>query len=87
MYFVNRNITQHVLQNELENEKSHLCYFTWIVFIELNFTVAFMLIRKTWDGEGMACFQKWGDPSNGEIILKQGGGEGADTPLRTLSKR
>ena len=22
---------------------------TWIVFIELNFTAAFLLIRKTWD--------------------------------------
>ena len=28
-----------------------LCFwFTWIVFIELNFTVAFLLVRKTWDG-------------------------------------
>ena len=27
------------------------CCFTWIVFIELNFTVAFLLIRKTWDHE------------------------------------
>ena len=26
------------------------CWFTWIVFIELNFTVTFLLIRKTWDG-------------------------------------
>ena len=26
------------------------CCFTSIVFIELNFTVAFLLIRKTWDG-------------------------------------
>ena len=25
------------------------CCFTWIAFIELNFTVAFLLIRKTWD--------------------------------------
>ena len=25
------------------------CCFTWIVFIELNFTVAFLLIRKTWN--------------------------------------
>ena len=31
-------------------EKPTLCYcFTWIVFIELDFTVAFLLIRKTWD--------------------------------------
>ena len=26
------------------------CCFTWIVFIELNLTVAFLLIKKTWDG-------------------------------------
>ena len=25
------------------------CCFIWIVFIKLNFTVAFLLIRKTWD--------------------------------------
>ena len=25
------------------------CCFTWIVFTELNLTVAFLLIRKTWD--------------------------------------
>ena len=30
-------------------EKPMLCCFTWIVFIEVNFTVAFLLIRKTWD--------------------------------------
>ena len=29
------------------------CCFTWIVFIELNFTVVFLLIQKTWD-EGFA---------------------------------
>ena len=85
MYFI---IPHMYFRVNLKMKKPTLCCcFTWIVFIELNFTVAFMLIRKTWDGEGMACFQKWGDPSNGEIILKQGGGEGADTPLRTLSKR
>ena len=27
------------------------CYFTWIVFIELYFTVAFLLIRKTWEDQ------------------------------------
>ena len=25
------------------------CCFTWKVFIELNFTVTFLLVRKTWD--------------------------------------
>ena len=55
------------------------CCFTWIVFIELNFTVAFLLIRKTWDDRfagkegGMVNFKKWEDPSNGGMILKLGG--------------
>ena len=26
------------------------CFFTWVVIIKLNFTVAFLLIRKMWDG-------------------------------------
>ena len=30
------------------------CCFTWIVFIEFNFPVAFLLIRKTWDDQ-FAC--------------------------------
>ena len=25
------------------------CCFTWLVFIELNFTVALLLIRENWD--------------------------------------
>ena len=25
------------------------CCFTWIVFIEFNFTVAFLLVKKAWD--------------------------------------
>ena len=33
----------------LEIKKQTLyCCFTWIVVIELNFTVAFLLLRKTW---------------------------------------
>ena len=36
----------------LKMEKPMLCFcFTRIVFIELNFTVAFLLIRKTWDDQ------------------------------------
>ena len=43
-------------------KKPTLCYcFTWIVFIKLNFTVAFLLIRKSWDD---GFFVK--DPRNGE---------------------
>ena len=41
------------------------CCFTWIVFIELNYTVGFLLIKKTWEerllgkvGEGMLDFNE-----------------------------
>ena len=47
----------------LKMEKATFCCcFTWILFIQLNFTVAFLLIRKTWDnvGGGMGDFKKWG---------------------------
>ena len=48
MCFININI---YLTVNLKMKKPTLCCcFTWIVFIELNFTVAFLLIRKTWDG-------------------------------------
>ena len=56
------------------------CCFTWIVFIELNFTVAFMLIRKTWDEGFAGKVGGWGILRNGAIliiggmILKWGGG-------------
>ena len=33
---------------KMKKPRSRGC-FTWIVFIELNLTVAFLLIRKTWD--------------------------------------
>ena len=52
------------------------CCFTWKVFIELNFTVAFLLIRKTWDdrstGEvgGSRILKNEENPSNGRINLK-----------------
>ena len=52
------------------NKPTLCCCFTWIVFIEL--TVAFLLIRKTWDdwlankvGDGDGDFKKYRrDPSN-----------------------
>ena len=55
-------------------EKPTLFCFALIAFIELNVTVAFLLIRKAWDDQftdkswGMGNFKKWGggegDPSN-----------------------
>ena len=48
------------------------CCFGWIVFIELNFIVAFLLIRKTWNDQSAGNVGGWGeilrnegDPSNG----------------------
>ena len=61
-----------------------LCCFTRIVFIKLNFTFAFLLIRKTWDdrfpgkvgggggGGGWKILRNREDPSNGGMILKYG---------------
>ena len=52
------------------------CCFTWIAFIELNFTAAFLLIRKTWRDQsagkagGWGILRNGGDPTNGGMILK-----------------
>ena len=51
------------------NEPTLCCCFSWIVFIELNFTVAFLLIRKTWDDQ-------FGGKVGGRGISKNGGGGG-----------
>ena len=42
-------------------------YFTHIVFIELHFTVAFLLIRKTWN-------DRFAGKVGGWEILRNGGG-------------
>ena len=52
------------------NKPTLFCYFTRIVFIKLEFTVAFLLIRKTWDDRfagkvgGWGILRNGGDPSN-----------------------
>ena len=46
MYFI---IPHMYFRVNLRMKKLTLCCsFTWIVFIKLNFTVALLLIRKTW---------------------------------------
>ena len=50
------------------------CCFTWIVFSELNFTVAFLLIRKTRDDQFTGKVGGWGILRIGWMILKWGGG-------------
>ena len=42
------------------------CHFTWIVFIELNLTIAFLLIRKSWD-------EQFASKKGGRWILRKGG--------------
>ena len=66
MYFININITKHAC-------------FTWIVVSEFNFTVTFLLIRKTWDDRFAG---KVGGilRNGGRVILKWG----VDTPLPTM---
>ena len=56
----------------LKMEKPVLCVcFTWIVFIELNFTVAFLIIRKTWDDRILGNGK---NPSNeGDDFQMEGG--------------
>ena len=56
------------------------CCFAWIVFIELNFTVAFLLIRETWEDRFSSEAKGWQILKNegrgarvlvmGEIVLK-----------------
>ena len=60
-------------------ESRFCCCFRWIVFIEINFTVAFQLIMKTWDNRFVGKIGWWG-------ILRNGVGRGVDTPLRTMNK-
>ena len=50
MYFININITKHVLLSELENEKANVMLLFLhgeLVFIELNFTVAVAKLGMT----------------------------------------
>ena len=62
--------------------KKPICFrcFTWIVFIELNFTDPFLLIRKTWDDQLASKVGEWGilrnggDPSNEGDDFEIGGG-------------
>ena len=60
------------------------CCFTWIVFIDLNFTVAFLLIRNTWDdwfaGKVDGLRHLGAILVMGEMIFKWG--LGVDTPLQ-----
>ena len=55
-----------------------------IIFIKLNFTDAFMLIRKTWDDQFAGKVGGIGDfHSNGRMIFKWQGG-GVETTLWTM---
>ena len=82
-------VTDHGLvyfRVNLKMKKPTLCCFTWIVFVELNFTVAFLLIRKTWKDRFAG---KLGDRGFWEIggnDFEMGRGFGVDTPLQTMNR-
>ena len=68
------------------------CCFKWILFIELNFTVTFLLIRKTWDDRFASKMGRlgilrnvWEGRGSGNIgdDFEMGGG-GVDNPLWTM---
>ena len=72
----------------LKMKKATLCYcFTWILFIEVNFTIASLLIRKTWDDWFASKIGGWGILRNGGILVMGYDFEmgGVDTLLRTMS--
>ena len=65
--------------------KKPTCCFTWVRFIELNFTVSFLFIRKTWDDWFAGKVGGWGILRHGGILVMgdnfEIGGGGADTPF------
>ena len=57
----------------LKMKKPTLFYcFKWIVFIELNFTISSLLIRKTWDDRFVGTMGKWKILINGRILVMWG---------------
>ena len=69
------------------------CCYTWIVFIEPNFTVAFLLIRKTWDDwfpgklGGCGILRNGGDHSNGGRFWNGRRGKGSLISLCRLCSK
>ena len=72
MYYIIRHMYFRV--NMKMKKLTSCCCFTWIVFIKLNFTVTFLLIRKTWMPDlpvkvgGWRILRHGGDPCNGGLI-------------------
>ena len=58
----------------LKMKKQTCCCFTWIVFIKLNFTVAFLLIKKTWDGRFIGNIVCTPPPCHPPLLLLLGRG-------------
>ena len=44
----------------------------WIVFIELNFMIPLLFIRKTWDDQFPIKMGEWGILRNGRILVMGG---------------
>ena len=47
------------------------CCFTWIEFIELNFTVTFLLIKKTCNDRFVGKVRGWEILGNGRILVME----------------
>ena len=62
----------------LNKKAIHRCFTCVVFIIELNFPIAFLLIRKP---EMADLSVKMGDPSNGGMIWNGG----VDTPLQTMN--
>ena len=84
MYFI---IPGMCFRVNLKMKKPTLCCcFTLIVFIELNFTVAFLLITQTWNDRfagkvgGSGILRNRGDLSNVGDDFEMG----VDTPFQTI---
>ena len=72
----------------LKMKKPTLFYcFKWIVFIELNFTIASLLIRKTWDDWFAGIMGKWRILINGGILVMGGWYPFTDHVLVSLVSR
>ena len=59
----------------LKMKKPICCCFAWMKFIELNFPVAFLSIRKTWDDQFPGKVGGWEILRNGGILVMGGGGD------------
>ena len=72
IYFIIPNMYFRVnLKMKKPTKPTLCCCFLWIVFIEFNFTFAFLFIKKTWDDwfAGKVGGGEWGVLRNAILVL------------------